>query len=148
MAQKGYNRGLRNSQSPKFSLFYPFQVQRLFSMFPAGLPGVALLLLRITIAGLLLVSTLSNEAPGNIALWKAIALGVTCTLLCFGALTPLACVLSIGIEAMCWHGWDGPRSADLALHMLVSVAIFILGPGAYSLDSKMFGRRLILPTSK
>jgi hypothetical protein len=26
--------------------------------------------------------------------------------------------------------------------------MFVLGPGAYSLDSKMFGRRLILPNSK
>jgi hypothetical protein len=27
----------------------------------------------------------------------------------------------------------------------VIIALFLLGPGAYSIDSKMFGRRLILP---
>jgi hypothetical protein len=148
MAQMGYSSAIRKGQSPKCSLLYPLQVQRLFSMFPAGLPGVALLLLRTTIAGLLLVSTLSSEAPGNVALWKTIVLGLTCVLLFLGALTPLASVLSIVIEAMSWPGWDGLRSANLALHMLVSLALFILGPGAYSLDSKMFGRRLILPASK
>jgi hypothetical protein len=148
MAQKGYRGGIRSGQSSKVSVLYRFQVQRLFSMFPAGSPGVALLLLRITIAGLLLVSTLSNEGPGNITLWQAISLSATCVLLFLGALTPLASVISIVIEAMCWPGWDGLKSANLALHMLVSLALFILGPGAYSLDSKMFGRRLILPTSK
>ena len=117
-------------------------------MFPAGLPGIALLLLRITIAGLLLVSSLSNESAGNVTAWKAISLGVTCVLLCLGAFTPVASVLSIAVEAMYLPGLDGFRSADLVLHLLVSLALFILGPGAYSLDSKMFGRRLILPNSK
>jgi uncharacterized membrane protein YphA (DoxX/SURF4 family) len=117
-------------------------------MFPAGLPGVALLLVRITVAGLLLVTTLSNESTGSITVCKAVALGITCTLLCLGALTPLASVLTIVIEATYWSGWDELKSANLALHMLVALALFILGPGAYSLDSKMFGRRLILPASK
>jgi hypothetical protein len=117
-------------------------------MFPAGLPGIALLLLRITIAGLLVVSALSNESVGNITPWKAISAGITCILLCLGALTPLASALSIVIEAMYFPGLDGLKSANLALHMLVSLAMFVLGPGAYSLDSKMFGRRLILPNSK
>jgi hypothetical protein len=117
-------------------------------MFPAGLPGIALLLLRITIAGLLLVSALTNESVGDITPWKAIALGITSILLCLGVLTPLATVLSIVIEAMYFPGSDEFGSANLILHILVSVAMFLLGPGAYSLDSKMFGRRLILPASK
>jgi hypothetical protein len=123
-------------------------MQRLFSMFPVGLPGVALLLLRITIAGLMLVSALSNELAGSIASWKAISLGMTCILLCLGAITPLASVLSIVIEAASWPSVGGLSAANLALNMLVSAALFVLGPGAYSLDSKMFGRRLILPNSK
>jgi len=122
-------------------------MQRLFSMFPDGLPGVALLLLRITIAGVLLVMALSNESRESTAEWKVIGLGVTCVLLCLGALTPLASVISIAIEATYWQSWDGLKSANLVLHMFVSLAMFVLGPGAYSLDSKMFGRRLILPSS-
>ena len=117
-------------------------------MFPAGLPGTALLLLRITIAGLLFVAVLSDEPAGKIATWKAISLGVTCLLLLIGALTPLASVSSVAIEATYWSGTQGLKSVDLALIMLVSVAMFVLGPGAYSVDSKMFGRRLILPDSK
>jgi hypothetical protein len=123
-------------------------MQRLFSMFPAGLPGAALLLLRITIAGLLFVAVLSDEPAGRIATWKAISLGVTCLLLLLGALTPLASVSSVAIEATYWPGTQGLKSVDLALIMLLSVAMFVLGPGAYSVDSKMFGRRLILPDSK
>ena len=69
-------------------------------------------------------------------------------LLCLGALTPMASVISIAIEATCWSGADGLKLADLVLNMLVSLTMFVLGPGAYSLDSKMFGRRLILPNTK
>ena len=117
-------------------------------MFPAGLPGVALFLLRTTIAGLLIVSTLSNTPAESITAWKAISLCITCILLCLGAITPLASILSIVIEATSWPVVDGLQAADLTLNMLVSAAMFVLGPGAYSLDSKMFGRRLILPNSK
>jgi hypothetical protein len=123
-------------------------MQRLFSMFPAGLPGTALLLLRITIAGLLFIAVLSDEPAGKIATWKALLLGVTCLLLMLGALTPLASVSSVAIEATYWSGMQGLKLVDLALIMLVSVAMLVLGPGAYSVDSKMFGRRLILPDSK
>jgi hypothetical protein len=123
-------------------------MQRLFSMFPAGLPGVALLLLRIAIAGLLSVSTLSNAPAENISGWMAVSVGSTCLLLMIGALTPLASLTAVAIEATFWLRTDGLTSASLALDMLVSLSMFFLGPGAYSLDSKMFGRRLILPNSK
>src|ERR1700761_6994056 len=117
-------------------------MQRLFSMFPAGLPGVALLLLRIAIAGLLSVSTLSNAPAESIPAWMAISVGITCLLLIIGALTPLASLTAVAIEATLWLRTDGLTSASLALDMLVSLSMFFLGPGAYSLDSKMFGRRL------
>jgi uncharacterized membrane protein YphA (DoxX/SURF4 family) len=117
-------------------------------MFPAGLPGAALLLLRIVVAGILLVSTLSSESVQNISPWKALLLAVTGVLLFLGAFTPLASAISIVIEATYWPGWDGLKFSNLALHMLVSIAVFILGPGAYSIDSKMFGRRRILPKSE
>jgi hypothetical protein len=117
-------------------------------MFPAGLPGTALLLLRISIGGLLSVTALSNEAAGKFASWKALFLCVTCVLLLLGALTPLASASSIAIEATYWSGTESLESLRLALIMLVSLTIFILGPGAYSIDSRHFGRRLILPASK
>jgi hypothetical protein len=65
-----------------------------------------------------------------------------------GALTPLACLTAAVLEATYWLRTDGLTSVSLALDMLVSLSMFFLGPGAYSLDSKMFGRRLILPNSK
>jgi uncharacterized membrane protein YphA (DoxX/SURF4 family) len=117
-------------------------------MFPAGVPGAALLLLRITVVGILLVSTLPSESAQNISPWKALSLAVTGVLLCLGAFTPLASAGSIVIEATYWSGFDGLKSANLALHMLVSITVFILGPGAYSIDSKMFGRHRILPKSE
>jgi len=114
-------------------------------MFPTGLPGVALFLLRISVIGMLFDSTVQSSSTGNVSLWESIALAVIVLLLVCGAFTPIASALSIILEAICWPAWDGIRSLEFSVRAIVMVALFLLGPGAYSVDSKMFGRRLILP---
>jgi hypothetical protein len=90
-------------------------------------------------------STVQSSSTGNISPWRTAALALVSLLLFCGAFTPIASVLSIILEAICWSGWDELRSLEFSLQVLVMVALFLLGPGAYSIDSKMFGRRLILP---
>ena len=124
---------------------YYGHVQRLFSMFPVGLPGAALFLLRVCVIGMLIDSAVQSSIPGNFGLWKIVALAATSFLLLLGALTPIASLFSIFLAALCWPGWGGLRTFEFCLQALVTIALFILGPGAYSIDSKMFGRRLILP---
>jgi uncharacterized membrane protein YphA (DoxX/SURF4 family) len=114
-------------------------------MFPTGFPGAALFLLRVSVIGMLFDSTLQNSSTGNISPWRIVALALVSLLLLCGAFTPIASALSIIFQAICWPVWDGPKSFEFCLQTLVMIVLFVLGPGAYSIDSKMFGRRLILP---
>jgi len=114
-------------------------------MFPTGLPGAALFLLRFGVMGMLFDSIFEISSSGNISPWKIAALALVSLLLMFGAFTPVASFLSLIFDAICWPAWGGIRSFEFSLQAVVIVALFVLGPGAYSIDSKMFGRRLILP---
>jgi hypothetical protein len=117
-------------------------------MFPAGLPGAALLLFRFAVAGIVLVTVLESEPIDSLDLWKAVIVLVVMILLWLGALTPIASVISIAIEVIYWPTSSGLRGAEQIVHIVLPLALFFLGPGAYSLDARMFGRRLILPPSR
>ena len=114
-------------------------------MFPTGLPGAALFLLRVSIIGMLFDSTVQSSTAVNVSLWKTLALALTSLLLFCGAFTPIASLFSIILETICWPMWDGLRSFEFSLQTVVMIALLLLGPGAYSIDAKMFGRRVILP---
>jgi len=132
---------------------------RLFSTFPAGSPGVGLLLLRAT-AGIILIAhgtsavangTLANSTTWIVALFT-IASGAS---VLFGFLTPvgsiLAALLSAGI-ALSWLPQDVLYAVETrpaaALVTVMAAALASLGPGAYSIDSRLFGRReIVIPHS-
>jgi uncharacterized membrane protein YphA (DoxX/SURF4 family) len=117
-------------------------------MFPTGLPGIALLLFRFAVAGIVLVTVLDIEPIDSLDLWKAVTVLVATVLLGLGVFTPIASVISIAMEVICWTTSGRLRGAEQAIHIVLSFALFFLGPGAYSLDARMFGRRLILPPSQ
>ena len=115
-------------------------------MFPTGLPGAALFLLRVSIIGMLFDSMIQSSVTGSVGPWRILALSLTSLLLLCGAFTPIASILSMILEAICWPVWGGLRSFEFSFQALVMIALFLLGPGAYSIDLKMFGRRLIVPS--
>lgn len=117
-------------------------MQRLFSSFPAGGPGFALVLLRACVAGLF-----AFDASGHLALaatLACVAAGALVMLLLLGLAMPLACVLCVACElAFALRGAAPP--APLTLLVLVEgLALALLGPGAYSVDGVMFGRRRVV----
>jgi putative oxidoreductase len=117
-------------------------LQRLFSMFPNGWPGLALLLLRVA-AGILLIHDgavpLQSGPDLHTIIVRSVALAAG-SLLLLGLWTPVAGVLVTCVEAcVLLFG-----TADLRSSMLlgaVGAALVALGPGSLSIDARLFGRK-------
>jgi uncharacterized membrane protein YphA (DoxX/SURF4 family) len=128
-------------------------LQRTFSGFPSGCPGFALLLLRFGVGGasglqsaFLIAAT--HHAVGS-TLAAALAI-ITSLALVVGLMTPIAtAVLCLGgIVSMIDSGIIGYiplfESAFSRFEFIVmSAALICLGPGAFSLDARLYGRREI-----
>ena len=129
-------------------------MQRLFSTFPSGMPGIGLLLLRAGAAAVLIVHGAGCLTDRSTSTWGTWAVGVMAALvgalLLIGLVTPLAGTLaavgSAGI-LLSWLPSPAPRlpGAGVAdvLTVVVAAAVALLGPGAISVDAALFGRREI-----
>src|SRR5215831_4939060 len=124
-------------------------------MFPAGRPGIGLLLLRLVV-GLVLViqgTAYLKELPGlTLSKWAILALILTCGA-CFvvGILTPVTSVLIVlsnigyALSLMPAPPENLFESKLVIINTIaISVAILFLGPGAFSVDARLFGRREII----
>jgi hypothetical protein len=114
-------------------------VQRLFSMFPAGLPGVALLFLRIGMAATIFATGWNYPAPVPVLL----VLVLYCVFLCLGIFTPLLATLGCVFELVSLAFMNDHSIVAVLSSSLDAAAVAMLGPGAYSLDARRFGHRVI-----
>jgi uncharacterized membrane protein YphA (DoxX/SURF4 family) len=128
-------------------------LQRTFSGFPSGCPGFALLLLRFGVGGTsglqsaFLIAATHHTVGSTLA---AVLTTITSLALVVGLMTPIAtAVLCLaGIVVMIDSGIVGYmplfESAFSRLEFIVmSAALICLGPGAFSLDARLYGRREI-----
>jgi hypothetical protein len=109
-------------------------------VFPAGRFGAALLLLR-TSAAATLAGVAFHQAPLHLAIDAGLA-GLAGALL-LGVFTRAAAAASAAVLVIVCVQTGGFLGAAAALHGLNAVALSLLGAGAYSLDSRLFGRRVI-----
>lgn len=117
-------------------------LQRLYSMFPNGWPGKGLLVLRLA-GGLPLLCDAFVAVIGaphresHLLLTFAALAGVFFVV---GLWTPVAGVcISIAELCMIFAGTDRVRVC--LLQFTIGVSIAMLGPGAWSIDALLFGRR-------
>ena len=133
-------------------------MRKLFSTFPSQWPGVGLLLLRALVGYSLIAQGMAYvrmPLDSFVMCCLAALTFVGAAFLLVGLMTPLVAFLvaagGIGI-ALSWipSAAGGLFEGYVALINLIalSIAIALLGPGAFSLDARMFGRREItIPSS-
>ena len=103
-------------------------MQRLFVMFPDRAPGIGLLWIRLCLGAALCW-------PWPAAAWTQWMVASAALLLVLGGLTPLAVLLAmLALLA---------SASNVALGLLPA-CLLLLGPGAYSLDACLFGRRVLV----
>ena len=115
-------------------------MQRLFSTFPGGLPGTGLALLRAAAAVPLMYAGLLTVASPPPVLFEVVAAGGA--ILLIGLWTPIAgAVVAVAeLGAAILH----PDESGMYVHFAaMGVALAMLGPGGYSLDARLFGRKQI-----
>lgn len=115
-------------------------MQRLYSMFPAGAPGVALLVLRCCIATALASIAFPSE-------WQHRAFFALLIMLGLGLLTPMVCALAIMAVLLDLPHLRHSNPVELGIVLLSASSYAFLGPGAYSIDGRLFGRRMLVSTN-
>jgi uncharacterized membrane protein YvlD (DUF360 family) len=109
-------------------------------MFPTGAPGVALLLLRFSVAASVVFAAQGDPNRGTLVVVVAVAI---CASLCTGFLTPIAALLTIPvyiIESACLRF----VAVDALVPILQALSLSLLGPGSWSVDAYRYGRRVVV----
>lgn len=115
----------------------------LVTSYPTGRQGAGLFFLRAALGiGSIVQGTLwlgdSRVAP----VWLGFMALVVGGLLTIGLLTPIATTLVVLSSAGLASLFDSKLSVLFAA--AIAIGIFLLGPGAHSVDARLFGRREIL----
>ncbi len=123
-------------------------MQRLFSGFADGWPGIGLLLLRLLTGAALIyfgIANLREAPPLPTAFLQIIGIG-TGILLLVGLWTPVAGALAAIVNV--WIALSGyfSHSSDAWIPLVqavLSAVLAMVGPGAWSIDARLFGRKRI-----
>ena len=117
-------------------------MQRLFSMFPRAAPGVALVLLRAAVA-----ASLWTAHPFALAsiphVWQVVATVSVTGALLVGVMTPVAAGFCALVDLAEWVSLPAAIAPSLN-GAATAAALTLLGPGAYSVDAVLFGRRVFV----
>ena len=135
-------------------------LQRFFSSFPEGAPGIGLVFLRLIAAvnailcGIDALIEPNSHASSNWA-FGSLAIAVGAAIL-VGFLTPAASAaatvgyLMAGVASFLMTDGNNHISPLAAFNLaVISAALVLLGPGAFSIDACLFGRReIIIPETR
>ena len=126
-------------------------VQRLFTTFPTWWPGLGLLLLRIVVA-----SAIIHDGAQFLGGWPNLSASLIASIsfaaglcLLLGVFTPVvSLIVAVGIVGYHVVGMTAPNGfgpSGFVVLRLAALALVIafVGPGAFSFDARIFGRREI-----
>ena len=122
-------------------------MQRLFSTFPDSWPGLGLLLLRVGLSShliLIAISDLSTRSSEPVALASCLAAAVGGIFLLAGLWTPIMGALVAVDElwiALSLHSFGQEHMSTHICLALIAASVAMLGPGAWSIDARLYGRR-------
>jgi putative oxidoreductase len=127
--------------------------QRLFSTFPNHLPGLGLLLIRLSLGVTLIypgAAMLLGKSPAPI-FFRQIIEAAAGVLVVAGLWTPMSATLAALDQIWIALSVQSAQKGDEWVHILLAVlcaSLAMLGPGAWSVDARLFGRRRFpsLPT--
>lgn len=117
-------------------------LQRLFSTFPNSWPGKGLLLQRVIVATVLFCYGFAQvrETPLFISILPHVVAAMAGILLLIGLWTPLCGTLIAIIETWIAFSSGGAIGIPIMLAML-GATLAMIGPGAWSVDARLFGRK-------
>ncbi len=123
-------------------------MQRLFSGFAGGWPGTGLLLLRLLTGAALIhfgIVSLHEASPLATVVLQITGVGVGILLL-IGLWTPVAGALAAIVKASIAFSGYFSHSGDPWIPIVQGVlgaVLAMVGPGAWSIDARLFGRKRI-----
>ena len=118
-------------------------MRRLFSNFARGWPGVGLLVMRLVAGFAFIAQAAATMHNGPLTTFATAIVAILAGLcLLAGLWTPIAgsLVAAIGIWFACTHVEDPLASVLLAT---IGAALALVGPGAWSIDARLFGWKRI-----
>jgi putative oxidoreductase len=119
-------------------------LQRLFTTFADGWPGLGLLIQRLVTGFTLLyygTAVLTKNHPHGMVVPEIIG-AVLGLFILAGLWTPVAGALVATVEA--WIALAGRGDARIAIVLAVlGGTLAMIGPGAWSIDARLFGRKYI-----
>lgn len=119
-------------------------MQRLFSTFPNSWPGIGLLILRFATAlSLATVAYVAGDLAGTASLLARCVAGGVAVLICIGLWTPLAALAGAAIQVIV-IAFGHRFNSSFLVYATVGLSLAMLGPGAWSFDARLFGRKRII----
>ena len=117
-------------------------MQRLFSTFADGWPGAGLLIQRLLVGAALEYCVVATPS-GTVAAPQVIG-ALAGLLLIAGLWTPVAGVVTACAEAWVAFAYSGHPGIPAALAVL-GLTLALIGPGEWSLDARLYGRKHFVP---
>ena len=117
-------------------------MQRLFSNFASGWPGAGLLMQRLLVGAAPLYCVVAK--PGRTVTTPQVIGALAGLLLIAGLWTPVA-----GVLVACAEAWtvlsSAAHPAIPAALAVLGVTLALIGPGEWSVDARLYGRKHFVP---